>query len=210
MKTLLQKIPKQKLLILIVFCGLLPFMFSLLNFNLKKNSLDELNSSLEETKHLAYIREKKQAINMALRNHNKDADHFYIDKHLETLTFLEPEIDHLHKLVNNPNFAEDEVVKKRLEFLTGPANSMIFSEGVVQSHPLFQETTETLVHPVEVNNSNIQQILSHVEGIEIGAFSPPSHNPQLIILDFKLDKKSLNEKNDVFLLNMKLLKREFL
>lgn len=188
----------------------MPFFFAVIHFLSNKGLLDELKENLIEIRHLSYMREKKQATNIALRNHNKDADHFYIDKHLETLTFLEPEVDHLYKIVNNPNFAEDEAVKKRLDFLTGSANSMIFSEGVVQSHPLFQETTETLVHPVEVNISNIQQILSHVEGIEIGAFSPPPHYPQLIILDFKLDKKSLNEKNDVFLLNMKLLKREFL
>jgi len=203
-------ISKQRLLALIIICGFVPFLLISLNFMSNKSQLDELHNNLKQTEQLAYVREKKQAINMALRNHNKDADHFYIDKHLETLTFLEPEIDHLHKIVNNSSFAEDDAVKKRLEHLTGTGNNMIFSEGVVQSHPLFQETTETLVHPVEVNIGNIQQILSHVEGIEIGQFTPPPHYPQLIVLDFKLDKKNLNEKNDVFILNMKLLKREFL
>jgi hypothetical protein len=205
-----KNIPKQRVLWLILFCGLVPFFFSFINFISNKNKLNELANNLNQTEQLAFVREKKQAINMALRNHNKDADHFYIDKHLETLTFLEPEIDHLHKIVNNPNFAEDDAVKKRLDHLTGSGNNMIFSEGVVQSYPLFQETTETLVHPVEVNISNIQQILCHVEGVEIGCFTPPPHYPQLIVLDFKLDKKSLNDKNDVFILNMKLLKREFL
>jgi len=203
-------ISKQRLLALIIICGFVPFLLISLNFMSNKSQLDDLHNNLKQTEQLAYVREKKQAINMALRNHNKDADHFYIDKHLETLTFLEPEIDHLHKIVNNSSFAEDDAVKKRLEHLTGTGNNMIFSEGVVQSHPLFQETTETLVHPVEVNIGNIQQILSHVEGIEIGQFTPPPHYPQLIVLDFKLDKKNLNEKNDVFILNMKLLKREFL
>jgi hypothetical protein len=206
----LKNISKQRALALIIFCGLLPFCFALMNFISNKNQLDELENNLKQTEQLAFVREKKQAINMALRNHNKDADHFYIDKHLETLTFLEPEIDHLHKIVNNPNFAEDDAVKRRLDHLTGTGNNMIFSEGVVQSYPLFQETTETLVHPVEVNILNIQQILCHVEGVEIGLFTPPPHYPQLIVLDFKMDKKSLNEKNDVFILNMKLLKREFL
>ena len=207
---LFENISKQRLLALILICGVIPFLLTALNFMSNKSALDELHNNLKQTEQLAFVREKKQAINMALRNHNKDADHFYIDKHLETLTFLEPEIDHLHKIVNNSSFAEDDAVKKRLEHLTGAGNNMIFSEGVVQSHPLFQETTETLVHPVEVNIQNIQQILSHVEGIEIGQFTPPPHYPQLIVLDFKLDKKSLNDKNDVFILNMKLLKREFL
>ncbi len=206
----LKNIPKQRLLALIIFAGLIPFFLVGFNFMTKNDQLNELRNTLSQTEQLAFVREKKQAINMALRNHNKDADHFYIDKHLETLTFLEPEIDHLHKIVNSSNFAEDDAVKKRLDHLTGNGNNMIFSEGVVQSHPLFQETTETLVHPVEVNIANIQQVLSHIEGVEIGSFTPPPHYPQLIILDFKMDKKSLNEKNDVFILNMKLLKREFL
>lgn len=206
----LKNIPKNRLIAGLIFIGFLPLIFSLMHFFSNKQSLDDLQDELQETFRLAIVREKKQSTNMALRNHNKDADHFYIDKHLETLTFLEPEIDHLHKLHNNSNVAEDETIKKRLDFLTGPGNSMIFTEGVVQSHALFQETTETLAHPVEVNISNIQQILSYVEGVEIGPFSPPPHYPQLIILDFKIDKKNINDKNEVFLLNMKLLKREFL
>lgn len=205
-----ENLKKQRLLAIILFCSLIPFLLVVINFKSKLNELDELENNLKETEQLALVREKKQAVNMALRNGKKDADHFYIDKHLETLTFLEPEIDHLHKIVNNPNFAEDEAVKKRLDHLTGTGNNMIFTEGVVQAHPFFQETTETLVHPVEVNIQNIQQVLSHVEGVEIGPFVPPPHNPQLIVLDFKLDKKNLNDKNDVFILNMKLLKREFL
>ncbi|HRD55689.1 MAG TPA: hypothetical protein PLC42_04755 [Parachlamydiaceae bacterium] len=205
-----KNIQKDKMFALLIGTAFLPLLFSLFHFMTEKARLDELQSNLNDTEYLSSMREKKQSVNMALRSHNKDADHFYIDKHLETLTFLEHEIDHLDKIINNENFAEDEAIKKRFEFLTGSLNSMIFSEGVVQSHPLFQETTETLVHPVEVNILNIQQILSHIEGTEVGAFSPPPHRPQLIVLDFKLDKKSLNEKNDVFLLNLKLLKREFL
>jgi hypothetical protein len=207
---LLQSIQKEKKLVLLISAAFLPLLFVMFYFMTEKAKLDELQNNLNDTEYLSLMREKKQSVNIALRSHNKDADHFYIDKHLETLTFLEHEIDHLDKIINNENFAEDEAIKKRFEFLTGSLNSMIFSEGVVQSHPLFQETTETLVHPVEVNILNVQQILSHIEGVEIGTFSPPPHRPQLIVLDFKLDKKNLNEKNDVFLLNLKLLKREFL
>lgn len=205
-----KNLQKEKQIVFLIGTAFLPLLFVIINFIAQKNTLDELKSNLNDTEYLSSTREKKQSVNIALRSHNKDADHFYIDKHLETLTFLEHEIDHLDKIVSNENFAEDEAIKKRLEFLTGSLNSMIFSEGVVQSHPLFQETTETLVHPVEVNISNIQQLLSHIEGVDIANFSPPPHKPQLIVLDFKLDKKCLNEKNDVFLLNLKLLKREFL
>ena len=170
-------------------------------------SIDEVGAAISQVQETAFVKEKKQAINNAVRNHFRDADHFYIDKYLETLQFLEPEIESLQKVASNKNYAEDENIKKRLELLTGSGNNMVFSEGVVQSNPLFQETTETLVHPVEVNLSDLKNILSKVEGVDIGTFKPGPNRPQLIIIDFKLEKKSVTEKNEVYVLNMKLLKK---
>lgn len=203
-------IPIKRALLYIMLGGLIPVFFAILTVIAENRTASELRSSLQEMQQMAMIREKKQATNMAVRNHYRDADHFYIDKHLETLTFLEPEIESLQKILSNPNVAEDETAKKRLEFLTGPSNSMSFSEGVVQSAPFFQETTETLVHPVEINASDLQKILTKVEGVGIGAYKPDTNRPQLIILDFKLDRKTIAEKNEIFTLNLKLLKREFL
>lgn len=146
---------------------------------------------------------------MIVREHFRGADHFYIDKHLETLSFLESEAETLQKLVNNKYFAGDENVKKRLEFILGPSNDLLFSEGNVQSYPFFQETISSLVHPVEVNLEDLKEILALVEGSQIGPYKPGPNRPQLIIIDFKLDRKEATEKNEVFLLNMKLLKREY-
>jgi hypothetical protein len=199
-----------RLLLYSMLIGLLPFLFVVFNFFSNQSSLNEMRVNLQDMQQTAQIREKKQAANMAIANHYRDADHFYIDKYVETLTFLEPEIESLQKLINNKNFAGDEAVKKRVELLTGPGNAMVFSEGVVQSSPSFQETTETLVHPVEVNVADLQKILARIEGMSIGPFSPGPNRPQLIILDFKLDRKNITEKNEIFVLNLKLLKREHL
>jgi hypothetical protein len=204
-----QNIPKVRLFIYLMLMGLLPFVFVSLNFISKRTRLNELQTTLQEMEHKALLQEKKQAVNMAVHNYYRDVDHFYIDKNLETLKFLEPEVESLQKIVASKSFAGDDNVKKRLELLTGPGNRLSFSEGVVQSTPLFQETTETLVHPVEVNVEDLRKILANVEGVEIDDYSPGPNRPQLIVLDFKFDKKNINDKNDVFLLNMKLLKREF-
>lgn len=207
---MLKNVPKIRLLAYLMLAGVLPFAFVFIYYLSEKSSLDDLHSTIEDMQQTAFIREKKQAMNMAVRNHYKDADHFYIDKHVETLSFLEPEIESLQKLVNNKNFAGDEVVKKRLEQLSGTGNNMVFSEGIVQSTPNFQEVTETLVHPVEINSMDLQKILARIEGVPIGPFTPGPNRPQLVILDFKLDRKNITEKNEVFTLNLKLLKREFL
>lgn len=207
---MLKNIPLSRAILYLICLSLMPFAFIFFLFISKMNNLEELNNTIEMINHEAFMKEKKQALNLAVRQHFRDADHFYIDKYLETLVFLEPEIDTLQKIMMDKNFAEDERVKKRLEFLTTPANSLVFSEGVVQTFPMFQETTETLTHPVEVNRTDIQKILARIEGIDVGGFSPGPNRPQLVVTEFKLDKKKVNDKNEVFLLNLKLIKREFL
>jgi hypothetical protein len=205
-----KSIPLQRLILYVMVIGLLPFFFVLVSIFSKIENLQELENAILHVQTLALTRERRQAVNIAVESHFRDADHFYIDKYIETIPLLEPEVESLQKLINNPSFTEDEGIKKRLEFLTGTGNTLTFSEGVVQSTPLFQEVIETLVHPVEVNASDLQNILAKIEGIPIGTFAPAPGRPQLIILDFKLDKKVVSEKNEVYQLNLKLLKREFL
>lgn len=204
-----KQIPLNRAVSYIVLLGLLPIFFVLFLFYSEKSQLDELDELLVQIQDQAFVSEKKQALNVAVRQHYREADHFYIDKHLETLVFLEPEIEMLQKIVADKNFPDDDKIKKRLEFLTTQNNSLVFSEGIVQSYPLFQETTETLVHPVEVNANDIQKILAHIDGIELGNYAPSSHRPQLLITEFKLDKKK-QEKREVYILNLSLLKREFI
>lgn len=206
---MLKNIPQNRLLIYLILLGLLPFFFVLFNYYSKKSKLNEIQTSLEYVKQKAYTLEQKQAHNVALRNHYRNADHFYIDKYLESITLHEPEIENLKAIMKDKNFTSDKALEKRYEFLTGPANRISFIEGIVQTYPFFQETTETLSHPIEVNVEDIKKILSRIEGIKIGKYAPGPNPPQLIILDFKLDKKSSDHDHDVYLLNMKLLKREY-
>lgn len=205
-----KNIPLSRLILYLLSLGLLPFIFVVFLFMTQKNDLDEIQKTLETIQYQALVKEKKQMLNLAVRQHFRDADHFYIDKYLETLVFLEPEIDQYQKIVQDKNFADDERVKKRLELLTTSSNALVFSEGVVQSYPLFQEVSETLVHSVEVNAADIKKILARIEGIKMGEFTPGPHRPQLLITEFKLDKKKINDKSEVYLLNLKLIKREFL
>lgn len=205
-----QNIPINRAVLYLAALGLLPLVCTVFFFFSEKSQLSELYENIEQIEQQSYLKEKKQAINVTVRQHFREADHFYIDKHLETLVFLEPEIEMLQKILSDKNFADDERLKKRLEYLTSSANSLVFSEGVVQSYPLFQETMETLVHPVEINTVDLQKILAQIEGVQMGNEKPAPNRPQLIITELKLDKKKIHEKNEVYVLNLKLLKREFL
>lgn len=206
----MKSIPQSRIILYLLIAGILPVVFALFYISGELSNLEEMKNALTRVENLAFIREKKQALNMTVREHFKGADHFYVDKYLETQTFLEPETESLQKLVNNRYFAGDESVRKRLDFVTGTGNSFLFSESNVQANPFFQETTATLVHPVEVNIADLKKILSLVEGQPIGDNVPGPERPQMIILDFKMDKKEASDNNEVFLLNMKILKREYL
>lgn len=207
---MLNSIPQNRLILYLVIGGLLPIALAWFSFSSNLSDVESIETQMYRLQDMAFNREKKQAVNMAVRNHYREADHFYIDKNLETLALLQPELESLRQMSNNPNFPEDEQIKKRIEQLSGQENLMHFTEGVVQSTPIFQEVTETLVHPVEVNVSDLRNILCKIEGVSIGSCVTPLLKPQLIILDFKIERKNVSEKNQIFMLNLKLLKREFL
>lgn len=171
--------------------------------------VDNIELNLENVQDLAERVERKQAANIATHAKYHDADHFYIDKNLETLQLLAPELEELKRLTANPNYIEDEATRKRFDFLNSKQNHLTFSESNVQTTPFFTEVTETLLHPVEVNVSDLKKILALIEGRKIGDFETAPQRPQLQIIDFKLEKKNIRENNEVFDLNMKLLKREF-
>lgn len=203
-------IPQSRMILYILAAGFIPIFFTVFYLSGQITEADELKNSLILVETQAFNREKKQALNMTVKEHFKGADHFYVDKHLESLNFLAPETESLQKLVNNRYFAGDESVRKRLEHITGPGNSLLFSESNVQAYPFFQETTATLVHPIEVNINDLKKVLSLIEGRKIGPHEPAPNRPQMIILDFKIDKKEASKNNEVLLLNMKILKREYL
>jgi hypothetical protein len=205
-----QSIPPQRKLLYLMLAGIFPILIAWFAFSSELDHVSNMERRIWNIQEQAFNREKKQSANMSVIHHFSQADHFYIDKNLETMTFLEPEIESLRKMQGDPNFPDDENIKKRLEALTGSANAMHFTEGVVQTTPLFQEVTETLVRPVEVDVTDLQQVLCKIEGIAMGGCTPPPDRPQLIILDFKLEKKAVGEKNEIYQLNLKLLKREFL
>ncbi|CDZ79856.1 hypothetical protein BN1013_00356 [Candidatus Rubidus massiliensis] len=203
-------IPMKRLLTYVMILGLLPIILVFSYFWTKANKYTEIQDSFLVLADKALSKEKKHALNKIVHQTYREADHFYIDKHLETLDLLESEQETLQKILAKPSFTEDESTKKRLEYLQSSSNKLSFAEGVVQSYPFFQETAESLVHPVEVNAEDIQKILAHIEGKEIGLFKCAPKCPQLIITDFKIERKASQDKNEIFQLTMKLLKREYL
>lgn len=206
---MMMKIPPQRLMwYCLLFC-FVPLTLVVMYGLSEGRRLARLENMLESTQHTLTQYERKHAQNMSVREYYRDADHFYIDKHLETIPLLEEEVGLLSKIVENNNIGQIDTVSKRLEKLTSSINALQFVESAVHAYPYFQETTEMLAHPVEVDLEDIKNILSKTEGVEIGPYTSASGRPQLIITDFKIEKKLIRENNEVFILNMKLIKREY-
>lgn len=205
-----KSIPQARMLIYLVILGLLPTLLVLLKLWQDSDSLNALQDRILEVQEKALIRDSKQAVNMAVIEHFQGSDNIYLDKYVQKLQFLESEVEGLQRLITNKSFADDEEATKRYEHLVGPNNTLMFNEGAVVRYPLFREVVETQVRPVEVNLTDIQKILTLIDGVPFGENSVPPKRPQLIILDFRLEKKRINEDNEAFLMNMRLLKREYL
>jgi len=207
-------IPIPRLIIYVILAGLILPIFVAISYFSQRAEMFQLQQAIEEIQYEATIKEKKQSLNIAVKEQFQNADHFYIDKQLETLNFLEQEAELLQKIAASSSFVNDERIKKRLEFLTKTesksGNQLVFTEGVVQKSPLFHETVESMMHPVEVNVKNLQEILAKIEGIKMAGVELNSKPPQLLITDFRLERKSVGEDHEVFQLNLKLLKREFI
>jgi len=208
MNQLLSGIPQSRLIAYILLLGLIPIFLVVFQLSVASSEVASLQDDIQATVERAIIKEKRQTNNKAVIDHYKNADRFYIDKYIESIQLLRPEIEALEKISRQNNFIENEAVTNRLRELKGN-NKLVFAEGVVQTNPGFTETPETLVKPVEVDLNDLQNILSKIEGVDIGPYQPGPNPPQLLITEFKLEKKTAGEDNEVFSLNLKLLKREF-
>jgi hypothetical protein len=136
----------------------------------------------------------------------KHSDPQYLNKHVETLTFLLPEVKKIEFLVaDNP---ENETLLKQLHHLTSGHNRLLFSENATRSNDQFKETELTQQQPVEMNEEDLKRLLCLIEGTTIWPYGPKEGRPLFLITDFKLSKQEFVDKEKVFLVSMQLLKRE--
>jgi hypothetical protein len=179
----------------------LPIIYLIFSFFSSMAELNEIKLAIDQLQ----LKEQR-LLNRGLSEENfiskmKNADHFYIDKNLESLIFLESETTQLE-------FQTDPVFKKRLHFLTGGENKLLFAEEGIRRCDIFQEVEERLQHPVEIDEEDLKKILCFIEEIPISPFSPPTNAPQLIIKNFELVKKSIGTDQEIYVVNLKLIKRE--
>lgn len=206
--SLFKKIPSQRVIFYLIVIGFVPFILTALQWTKNINSLSYLKDKIEHVQQNIYLKKQKQASDLMVKAYYADSDHLYIDKYLETLSLLSSESSALEKIISSQAFTGNPLLEKRYEFLTKGENKLTFVEGSIHTEEGIQETLESLSHPVEIDEHDLKEILFKIEGMPIDAKLPPNP-PQFLISEFKLNRK-MADNHETFLLNLKLIKREFL
>lgn len=190
----------------LIFAAPLPLVLCAFHYLSQFQKLEELESEIErihiKTAHVEETRAKESAVLASLKN----PDPQYLDKQLETLTFLLPEIKKLETL--QTDLPDDEQVAKRVQFLKEGGNRLLFSEEQIRTHESFRETEEKQQHTIEINEEDLKKLLCLIEGVTIWPYGPKEGRPQLIITDFKLQKIERPTQEKVYAVSLQLLKRE--
>lgn len=141
-----------------------------------------------------------------LQNQLKIADRDFVEKQLESLQFLAPEMQKLQAvLLSQP---EHHVSIERLNFLQADKNRLRFNhlQGGRSDH--FQEVELIAEHPVEMNQEDLKLLLARIENIQIGETKPGNNPPDLWIKKFELIKKPLASNEETYRVHLELIKRE--
>lgn len=206
---MLLSISLSRLIFYFLLIGLLPLVFVLMEFLQKRKALLEMEQRIASLTELIVTNKQKQSQNISVRNYYLGAEHYYIDRELESLSFLQKEKEALEKIIQSEHFSGNERVQERYAFISGKNNRLSFTESNALSENGIQEITEILAHPVELDADDLKEVLARIEGRSIEDHIAPAHAPQLIVTDFQIEKKKTPHKNEVFEMNLKLIKREF-
>ena len=185
---------------------LLPIFLAIIYLSFQKIQLQQLENRFAATAEKGKSTIEKKRRKEQFLNRFSEADPYFINKKIESLAFLETEKENLKILIQHPALPNKKLLKERFAFLSGEENRLAFSEENIRSSTKIKETDEKQRHPVQVDEKDLKKLFSLIEDVSINPF--PS--PQLIIRNFKLKKRETLLQNEVFEVEMELLKREWI
>ena len=199
-----------RIIIYSLILGCIPLFFVAMNYSSEQSKQDSLSYTLSQAIQDATNKNSREFVNKQVRAQFRDSNHFYIDQEIETISPLKDEVQSLQKILSSGFHANEDAFRRRLQFHTSGQNAISFVEGSVKAYPGFQETQESLAHSVEVDSNDIKAILSRIEGVRFNEqAASSSQRPHLIITDWKMEKKK-GPTQEIYVLDVKLIKREYL
>ncbi len=184
----------------------LPFAYFFFSFVFNMQALNQVEEEISFLHQKSLSTEIKKEKESAFMAQMERSDHFYLDKHLESLLFLESEIMKLQAL--SFTHPQNEGIRERLHFLRDGGNRLLFVEEAINKSEQFQEVEEKQQQSIEMNEEDLKKLFTLIEGVSVWPYAPKEARPQLIIKDFDLSKKSTGPQEKVYLVNMQLIKRE--
>lgn len=200
----------EKRALLFSFALLLPLFFSCLYALFQYHKMSDLEILFQNSckKGKVALMKKNQKENFLHRYSN--ANPYFLDTYIETLSFLNEEKIAIKKLLNHPALADVRTFESRLDFLTKEQNRLSFTEEAIRSNSTMKEVEEKQRFPVQMDGEDVKKLLSLLEDVKIENNRPTSESrPQIVITDFRIEKKLTPIKTTVFEVEMQFLKREF-
>ena len=172
-------------------------------------AIESLTSEVTEAQMIMLMAQKKGKANRQLQETHRFSDSRFVEKYLTGPLLLQNEKEMLLGELKDYNLIPNKSIQNRLFEIEN--NKMSFSEGSFDISSVIQESVLSLNKNIEVDLLDLERLLSVVDGKKVGRFFVTEDNsPQLMVLDFSLERVNRLEKKESYLLNIKLLKREFL
>lgn len=184
--------------------------FLLYDFFTKEKIIAVLMSDVEELSEKSTQVAKENEYKARFKQHFFGADSQFLNKQLEPLSFLKGEVEFLKTIANMPGLARFGPIKKRIDHLTSRNNQIILEEVGRKNKFGFLEVEYKMHHPIDVDEDDIEKILSVLEDVEIKNNINSIKRPQIFIKEFSIKRNINPNLNETFILDMKLLQREMI
>lgn len=135
------------------------------------------------------------------------ANPYFLDQTIESYLLLQKEKRQLESLINHPAFPDSPEIQERLKFID--QNRLAFSEEKIENSSILKEVYEKQRHPVQMDESDLKQILALLEDVPIAGTKSKIDAPQILIKDFRLKKVETPIQTQAFEVEMELIKQEF-
>jgi hypothetical protein len=171
---------------------------------LSHQSLQRREERVLALKREALVQEERNAAQEKLLTQLKVADREYVERQLETQSFLKTECQKIEAiLLANP---DHYTLKERLNLLK-TNNQLHFRMQDVKRKDKFQESLLIQEKAVEMNQEDLKSLLARIENVPISELQG-NRPPDLWIKKLELHKHTLNKNEETFRVQLELIKRE--
>ncbi|MDN3507271.1 MAG: hypothetical protein P0S96_08605 [Simkaniaceae bacterium] len=192
----------------LVAYGLIPCLLALFGHLSSEKKLSQQIDEALYLKEKENLADKKAKLQEALNAQMKSASADYLETVIEPMQFLRSETQKISAMLHGS--PENKAYQTRLQFLQNGQNTLRFRQQNFQRIGNQQEMEAKQIHPVELSREDLKQLLANIENITLGDTKPEGNPPNLLIKNFELIKKPLPTSEEVFLVNLELIKREII